>query len=91
LDEYQQLNKLGKYSPGILMTSPRTRNNYGHDEESVDGTSAEMKLRRRRRLQSTDNLPDSVDWVEKGAVVPVKNQGKRKKRKAIRMRLRTKV
>lgn len=63
LDEYQEFNKLGSYSPG-LMTPFRARS----DEPVATAT----KLRKNRRLQ---DVPDSVDWVEKGAIVPVKNQG----------------
>ncbi|VEU41147.1 unnamed protein product [Pseudo-nitzschia multistriata] len=46
------------------MTPPRLR--------SFESTTAATKLRKGRRLQ---DIPDSVDWVEKGAVPPVKNQG----------------
>mmetsp|Transcript_30331 Transcript_30331/g.65082 ORF Transcript_30331/g.65082 Transcript_30331/m.65082 type:complete len:194 (-) Transcript_30331:9-590(-) len=63
LDEYQEFNKLGSYSPG-LMTPTRSRSN--------DSVMIASTLRRKRRL--TD-LPDAVDWVENGAIVPVKNQG----------------
>mmetsp|Transcript_24812 Transcript_24812/g.68387 ORF Transcript_24812/g.68387 Transcript_24812/m.68387 type:complete len:317 (+) Transcript_24812:390-1340(+) len=63
LDEYQEYNKLGSYSPG-LMTPPRLR--------SFELETTATKLRKKRRLQ---DIPDSVDWVEKGAIVPVKNQG----------------
>jgi len=64
VDEYQELNKLGDYSPGI-MTASRPKS-YAADD-AVTAT----KLRR-TLLQ---DVPDSVDWVEQGAIVPVKNQG----------------
>jgi len=63
LDEYQEFNKLGSYSPG-LMTPLRPR--------SYDSVTTSTKIRKNRQLQ---DVPDSIDWVEKGAVVPVKNQG----------------
>lgn len=63
LDEYQELNKLGSYSPAIA-TPFRSRSN--------EGLATSTKLRKNRRLQ---DIPDSIDWVEKGAIVPVKNQG----------------
>lgn len=56
---------MGSYSPG-LMTPFRARS----DEPVATAT----KLRKNRRLH---DVPDSVDWVEKGAIVPVKNQGER--------------
>lgn len=63
LDEYQEYNKLGSYSPG-RMTPFRPR--------TYESELTASKLRKSRRLQ---DVPDSVDWVEKGAIVPVKNQG----------------
>lgn len=65
VDEYQELNKLGNYSPG-LMTPFRSR--------SSESLGSATKLRKKRRLQ---DVPDSLDWVEKGAIVPVKNQGEK--------------
>ena len=57
LDEYQQYNKLGPYSPGIVKMK-KERN--------------PMKGEVARKL---DELPKMVDWVEAGAIAPVKNQG----------------
>ncbi|KAG6515791.1 hypothetical protein ZIOFF_026221 [Zingiber officinale] len=37
--------------------------------------SASGKISSRYRLREGDDLPDSIDWREKGAVVPVKDQG----------------
>lgn len=63
VDEYQELNKLGHYSPGLVVAArPKS---YADDVIAT-------KLRRDRRLH---DVPDSTDWVDQGAVVPVKNQG----------------
>ena len=53
------------------MTSSRSNSN--DEEVGVETSATAMKLRRRRNLQvsSGDDLPDSVDWVEKGAIVAV--------------------
>jgi C1A family cysteine protease len=62
VDEYRQWNKLGDYSPGILTGKTRRI----PKEEKDTGVSATARL-----LQ---DLPPSVDWVQGGAIVPVKNQ-----------------
>jgi hypothetical protein len=61
-EEFQQRNRLGQHSPG-LWHAPRAR--------FTDDT-ASTQLRRRRRATQR---PEEVDWVDKGAVPPVKNQG----------------
>jgi len=67
VDEYQELNKLGHYSPGLVVVAPRPKS-YADDVIAT-------KLRRDRQLH---DVPDSIDWVDQGAIVPVKNQGKEK-------------
>lgn len=60
VDEYRQYNRLGEHSPGILEM-PKD------DSKSLPKTS----ISEARKLKE---LPEMVDWVAGGAVVPVKNQ-----------------
>lgn len=59
VDEFQEMNNLGEHSPGIRMQMKRTPK-----------PAATLSVERRLK-----DLPDGVNWVEQGAVVPVKNQG----------------
>lgn len=59
LEEYNKYNKLGAHSPGVGMGRIIVK-----DEETATA---------RRRLE--DDIPDEKNWIEEGAVPPVKNQG----------------
>lgn len=60
VEEYHEFNKLGAHSPGVLMDIERTSNS------DFVGAATERALQ---------DVPDEMNWVEKGAVPPVKNQG----------------
>ena len=60
-DEFQERHKLGQHSPGLLSQA-----------RSRQDDAATAQLRRRRRMQER---PEAVDWVDRGALPPVKNQG----------------
>lgn len=62
--EYQEYNKLGAYSPAINKGDSLDSNVVSIGEE--ESTSSRL----------LDELPKEVNWVEKGAVTRVKNQGK---------------
>jgi len=69
-DEFYQFNFLGKYSPGIIST---TRNNLRHTDEEDNDIAAQATDRKLEEKKK--ELAKSINWVEKGAVTPVKNQG----------------
>jgi len=66
-DEYQQYNRLGEYSPGVL-----TRTGEYEDAASI---SRRLEMEELEVIEDKD-MVDYVDWVEEGAVTEVKNQGK---------------
>ncbi len=60
-DEFLQAMALGKYSPNVL--AHRNKNEKDMETSMV------------RRGLDKHNLPKSVNWIAKGAVTPVRNQG----------------
>ena len=72
-EEYKAYNKLGNYNPGLQQLDQyRTTSNAAEDAEAT------RVSRRQRQLQwdrSNKGIPDSVNWVELGAIPPIKNQG----------------
>lgn len=86
LEEYKAYNKLGEYSPGSFFLKSLRTGGGGDGAGSHDGggllvgdedriTSAETSRRQRDLLMAEKDIPDSVNWVERGAIPPIKNQG----------------
>eukprot|EP00567_Pseudictyota_dubia_P007256 CAMPEP_0197432710 /NCGR_PEP_ID=MMETSP1175-20131217/737_1 /TAXON_ID=1003142 /ORGANISM="Triceratium dubium, Strain CCMP147" /LENGTH=378 /DNA_ID=CAMNT_0042960867 /DNA_START=107 /DNA_END=1243 /DNA_ORIENTATION=+ len=69
-DEYKQRHFLGEYSPGVDTTM---RDKKWAQENLVLGEVAEDDSSASNAVEK--KLPKSVDWVEKGGVTPIKNQG----------------
>ena len=68
MEEYHAYNFLGEFSPGILSMTPENKNNL---RGSLPVTSTSRKMQE----VISESLEDSVNWVDRGAVAPVKNQG----------------
>lgn len=67
-DEYKQRHFLGEYSPGV-DTSQRDKK-YAQ-AKLILGEGVEDDV----LSKDVEKSPKSVDWVEKGGVTPIKNQG----------------
>ena len=83
-DEFQKRYSLGKYSPGIdaiTATQERLKARHApHKNVHIEDFEVEFRHLREQAAQSEDDdddlgsLPKYINWVEGGAVTPVKNQ-----------------
>ena len=84
MEEYHRVNFLGESSPGIINrhrsdegTSGTGRGGLGRITDFHLRERSDVIAMDRRGLQENKkrDLPASIDWVEKGGVTSVKNQG----------------
>jgi len=83
-DEFQKRFSLGKYSPGLdVITATQERLKARHSPNKmvhIEDFEVEFRHLREQAAQSEDDdddlgsLPKYINWVEGGAVTPVKNQ-----------------
>mmetsp|Transcript_19824 Transcript_19824/g.29552 ORF Transcript_19824/g.29552 Transcript_19824/m.29552 type:complete len:225 (-) Transcript_19824:859-1533(-) len=67
-DEFQQMHFLGDFATGIDAEKVKVQKKFSTP-------AVEEAERRMLRSQKTSSLADMINWVESGAVTPVKNQG----------------
>mmetsp|Transcript_2173 Transcript_2173/g.2845 ORF Transcript_2173/g.2845 Transcript_2173/m.2845 type:complete len:408 (-) Transcript_2173:289-1512(-) len=67
-DEFQQMHFLGDFATGIDAEKVKVQKKFSTP-------AVEEAERRMLRSQKTSSLADMINWVESGAVAPVKNQG----------------
>lgn len=84
-DEFQKQNNLGKYSPGIeaiQAKQERLKAMKTHPNHKVHIKDFEIEFRHLREQAANGgdedddlgSLPRTINWIEGGAVTPVKNQ-----------------
>lgn len=84
-DEFQKQNNLGKYSPGIeaiQAKQERLKAMKTHPDHKVHIKDFEIEFRHLREQAANGgdedddlgSLPRTINWIEGGAVTPVKNQ-----------------
>jgi C1A family cysteine protease len=75
VEEYHQLNFLSKFSPGVISPSKK-KSKTGNLRLKTESTEIEIERKLNSKpIQSSDDLPESVNWITDGAVTSVKNQG----------------
>ena len=72
------MNKLGPYSPGLMTPVVRQEQQQQQHHKEQEGRK-QHRLRRSIDMDSDTgtaaDIPAELDWVQQGAIVPVKNQG----------------